>query len=342
MQILRLRVQFLCECAPDGCSARWGCAAIRRISKMGVTPVFGRAAPFDISVIGFAKIADTQKPGFPPGRARRNARLIAGRGFTRKSATGAGLSAAPSNDKTAVETPAKDLDHARLLRSGRRSQSDQGQEGRDGRLRQPGPRACAQPARQRRKGHSGGAASEFALGQEGGRRRHEGARRRQRGQMGRHRHDADAGRIAGRHLPQRTRAQHDARRRADVRPRPEHPLQPDRAARRHRRADGRAQGSGPYRALGVQARRRRALPDRDPPGRQRQRARSRAVLRLGDRRRPLRRDRDQFPRGMRDRPVRRAGGPVRRPGRADPRRVRDPGRAPATRRKWPISSACTR
>ncbi len=39
---------------------------------------------------------------------------------------------------------------------------------------------------------------------------HQGARRRQRGQMGRHRHDADAGRIAGRHLPQRTRAAHEA------------------------------------------------------------------------------------------------------------------------------------
>ncbi len=40
----------------------------------------------------------------------------------------------------------------------------------------------------------------------------------------------------------------------------------------HRRADDRPQGSGPYRALGIQARRRRALPDRDPSGRQRQRA----------------------------------------------------------------------
>lgn len=61
----------------------------------GRNPRLRPAAPFGISVIEFAKIADTQEPGFPPGRARCNARLIASRAFTRKSAIGAGLSAAP-------------------------------------------------------------------------------------------------------------------------------------------------------------------------------------------------------------------------------------------------------
>ena len=41
-------------------------------------------------------------------------------------------------------------------------------------------------------------------------------------------------------------AEHEAGRRADVRPRPQRPLQPDRAARRSRRADGRPEGPRPY------------------------------------------------------------------------------------------------
>jgi hypothetical protein len=65
-------------------------------------------------------------------------------------------------------------------------------------------------------------------------------------------------------------------------------------------------------------------------------------LRLRQWRRPGRHHRDHLPGRMRNRPVRRAGRPLRRSGRADPRRLRDPGRRPATRRKWPISSACTR
>ena len=100
--------------------------------------------------------------------------------------------------------------------------------------------------------------------------------------------------------------QHERRRGADVRPRPQHAFQPDRAARRSRRDDDRAEGPRPYRALGISARRRRAVPARDPQGRLRQRPRSRPVLWLGDRRRPRRHHRDDVPRGMRDRSVRRA------------------------------------
>ena len=58
----------------------------------------------------------------------------------------------------------------------------------------------------------------------------------------------------------------------------------------------------------------------------RQRARPDAVLCRGDRRRPRRHHRDDLPRGMRDRSVRRAVGAVRRPGRADAQRLRDAGR----------------
>ena len=47
-------------------------------------------------------------------------------------------------------------------------------------------------------------------------------------------------------------------------------------------------------------------------GRLRQRPRSHALLWRGDRRRPGRHHRDHVPRGMRDRPVRRAVGAVRR------------------------------
>ena len=53
------------------------------------------------------------------------------------------------------------------------------------------------------------------------------------------------------------------------------------------------------------------------------------------------RDRDHLPRRDRERPVRRAGGAVRRRERADPRRVSKPWWRPDTRRRSPTSSACT-
>ena len=143
--------------------------------------------------------------------------------------------------------------------------------------------------------------------------------------MGRRHHDAHPRRAAGRHLPGPPARQHEGRRGADVRARPQRALQPDRAARRHRRRHGGAQGPRPHRALRVSARRRRALPARHPPGQERQRARSLPVLRRGDRRRPRRHHRDHLQGGVRDRSVRRADRAVRRPGRADPRRLRDAG-----------------
>ena len=58
----------------------------------------------------------------------------------------------------------------------------------------------------------------------------------------------------------------------------------------------------------------------------RQRPRPRPLLRERHRRRTRGRDRDDLQGRVRDGPVRRAGGALRRPGRADPRRLRDAGR----------------
>ena len=68
--------------------------------------------------------------------------------------------------------------------------------------------------------------------------------------------------------------QHEAGRGAAVRARLQRPFPPDRAARRPGRADGGAQGPRPHRARRISQGRRRALPDRDAPGCQRQRPRS--------------------------------------------------------------------
>jgi hypothetical protein len=58
---------------------------------------------------------------------------------------------------------------------------------------------------------------------------------------------------------------------AGLRPWPERPLRPDRAPQGHRRDHGRPQGPGPHRARRICEGRRRALPDRHPPERHRQR-----------------------------------------------------------------------
>ena len=76
----------------------------------------------------------------------------------------------------------------------------------------------------------------------------------------------------------------------------------------------------------IPARRRRALPGGGGAELVGQRARDRAQLLLGDRRRPRRHHRDHLQGRVRDRPVRRAGRAVRRPGRADQGGLRDPGR----------------
>ena len=68
----------------------------------------------------------------------------------------------------------KETDHARLLRSGCRSQPHQGQEGRHRRLWQPGQGACAQPQGFRRQGHRRRPQGRLGDGQEGRGRRAQG------------------------------------------------------------------------------------------------------------------------------------------------------------------------
>ena len=93
--------------------------------------------------------------------------------------------------------------------------------------------------------------------------------------------------------------------------------------RRRRRRARRAEGPRPPRPAPVHRGLGRAGPDRRPPGRQRERAGARARLRQGHRLHARRRDRDDVQGRDRDRPVRRAGGALRRRLRAGPRGLRD-------------------
>ena len=165
--------------------------------------------------------------------------------------------------------------HACVLRPRRRPEPDQGQEGRHYRLWQPGPCPRAQSARFRRQGGHGRAAQRLARLEEGRGREASGQGSRRGRQMGRRDDDAHAGRAAGRHLPRPHPRQSEAGRGADVRPRPQHPFQPDRAAARPRRDDDRAEGPRPHRARRISARRRRAGADGGASRRVGQRPRSR-------------------------------------------------------------------
>ena len=119
-------------------------------------------------------------------------------------------------------------------------------------------------------------------------------------------------------------ARRDRRRQpAPVRPRLLDPLRRGRPAAGRRRRAGRAEGPRPPRAPPVPRGLGRARAGRRPSGRDRQRARAHARLCQGHRLHPRRRDRDDLQGRDRDRPVRRAGGPVRRRHRARPRRLRD-------------------
>ena len=118
------------------------------------------------------------------------------------------------------------------------------------------------------------------------------------------------------------RGQHDP-----VRSRLLDPLRGDRPAGGRRRGDGRAQGARAPRAPPVHRRQRRPRADRRRAGRDRQRARARARLRQGHRLHARRRDRDDVQGRDRDRPVRRAGGALRRRLRARPGRLRDARRS---------------
>ena len=89
-------------------------------------------------------------------------------------------------------------------------------------------------------------APRLQIRRQGGRRGPEGHERRRGRQMGRCGHDADPGRAPGRDLGEGPQAQHEAGRGAALRPRAQHPLQSDRAARRHGCLHGGAQGPRPH------------------------------------------------------------------------------------------------
>ena len=122
------------------------------------------------------------------------------------------------------------------------------------------------------------------------------------------------------------RAAHPPGRRARLQPRPRHPLRPHRAARRPRRLPGRAQGAGNGAALALQGGQGHGRAVGGRAGCQRQGRGARARLRPRDRLRPRRAPRLELRRGMRGRPVQRAGGGVGRGAGNPDRRLRHAGR----------------
>src|SRR5256712_4397678 len=214
---------------------------------------------------------------------------------------------------------------ADFLRYRRRSRPAAKPRRRRDRIRQPGPRARAQPAglRCRRTGDRGAAPRRRVggAGAGGGPGRPPGGRG---GARGRRHHDArprpgSRGGVRG-----RRRAGPAARQDPALRPRVKYPLPRDRPSGRCRRRDDRCEIPRTPGAQRVSGGPGRAGARRGAPGRERQRVGRCARLCRGDRLRPRGRVRDDVPRGDGDRSVRRADGPVRRRHRADPGRVRDP------------------
>ena len=137
------------------------------------------------------------------------------------------------------------------------------------RLRQPGPRACAQPARLRLRRHHRPAPGRPHRNQGEGRRLHgENAGRGRQGR--RHRRRPDPGHGAAAALRRSHRAEHQQGRLPAVRARLQRALRPDHPARRHGRGPGRAEGPGRAGPPRIRDRPRRALGLRHPPGPQRQ------------------------------------------------------------------------
>ena len=165
--------------------------------------------------------------------------------------------------------------------------------------------------------------------------------RRRRRQPRRRRDDPAPRREAGADLGGGDRRRDRRGQPAHVRPRLRDPLRPDHAAGRRRRRHGRAEEPGPSRPPPVPGGARRPVPDGGSRRRDRHRPRPRPRLREGHRRHPGGRDRDHLQGRVRDRPLRRAGRPLRRRHRARPGRLPDAGRGRATTRAWRTSSACT-
>ena len=196
------------------------------------------------------------------------------------------------------------------------------------RLRQPGPRArcpCATPAWT--------CASACPRAREPGQGRGRGPARPHpvRGvRGGGPDHDPRARPRAAEPLQGGRRAQPRRGRRAVLQPRLQHPLRVHRGARGRRRGHGRAEGPGHL--VRREYAEGRGVPvlvavEKDATGK----AWDLALLREGDRRPACRRHQDHLHRGDRDRPVRRAGRPVRWRLRAGDEGLRgaDRGRLPA-------------
>ena len=150
-------------------------------------------------------------------------------------------------------------------------------------------------------------------------------------QRRRHRPAPDAGRGPARRLLQGDRPEPDGRQGPGLLPRVQHPLRPDRPAQGRRRLHGRAQGAGASRPPGLRGGRGRSRLVRRRAGRDGQGPRPRHRPRLRHRLGPGGDPRDDLQGRDRDRPLRRAGRPLRRRLRARQGRVRDAdrGRLPA-------------
>ena len=121
---------------------------------------------------------------------------------------------------------------------------------------------------------------------------------------------APARRIRGRGGTEPERRQADA-----LRPRLQHPLQPDQSPRRGGPGARGAQGSGPRAAPALRRRKGDAVPLRRPERRLGAGAGRYPLLRPRHRQRSRRDHRDDLRRGDRDGPLRGAGGPLRRASR---------------------------
>ena len=204
----------------------------------------------------------------------------------------------------------------------------EGQDGRHYRLRQPGPCACAEPARFRRRR---GRRPVPAAARAGRRRKPPGCKVMTAAEAAK---AADVimilvpDHIQARSLRQGDRAAHDRRQDADVRARLQHSLR----AASSRRPMSMSRMIAP-KAPGHRVRELftegvgRSGAGRRPSGCVRQGARERAGLCAGARLPEGRRDRNHLPRRDRKRSLRRAGRALRRRQRTDPRRFRDAGRS---------------
>ncbi|CAA9467944.1 MAG: Ketol-acid reductoisomerase (NADP(+)), partial [uncultured Rubrobacteraceae bacterium] len=207
----------------------------------------------------------------------------------------------------------------------RHRRRDHGQEGRGPGLRQPGPRPCPEPERIRLRRHGRPLRGLQELA-ESGRGRPAGHDHRRRGAAGRRGDDAPPGREAAGGLRGRGQGESVRGRPDALRPRLQHPLQPDRRPAGGRPRPRRPEGARPRPAAYVRGGQGHALALRHPERRLGAGQGRRPLLRPRHRERQGRDHRDDVRRGDRDGPLRGAGGALRRPLGAADGGVRDAGR----------------